>query len=1569
MTATAPRPDKAVHGGRRALRWVKRIVFGLLAFVVIAVGALLAVIHTDWGRDKIRGQIQSALASTFTGGGTLGRLDGSPFGELVLHDLVINGPDGKPAIVVKTVRLQLELAPLIHKRAVLRTLAIDDVDVQIKRNPDGSVQMGQLTKPGPSSGWAVELSDAAIRRLHVSVDRYNFDDINVNAKLALTGAGTLDTTVLLAGQLRERGLPLMLMTSVHKEGEVTQIPSLVARVGGIRVGGVNVSIKAPPAVKLVEGTQVDVQTQLLTQLAGTIAVDAPARAVEALAPQVQLPGDLLVAADVSSPFQPWTNVELNGSIAQQQLWAMLGVDLGTLAAHGVVSGSHIDVGRLTYNPETKTSAVTGTGSAVVAFAVHTPAPGKLPVGVAVVTASGRFEGAPYANVGVVANSDGTTVSASVGATGPAARARLLAVVKQTVAGFTLQTGRVVAETSSPERTSQGAAPVTGAIAADLTASGTLTPALDLAVAGTVSGRKLAAAGVTVGTMKLAIDAQHIPARPVGRAELQATNVQRNTFFLRNLAVTAGTQADGKIAVAVRTRPRQDPWQVDVDALVDLGTPSRELRAGAGDPVTIEILRHFVKTANSGEWKGNSGVVTIGSEHVTLARFATHNGLNKIEAGGEYWKAGRREGDLAAHVAMKGLSLKTLIMGYAGTLDATADVTRTNGLFAGTVDVSAKEIALAPLIVPFNLQVHVKAAPGSVQAKAGITSPIMGDISVAADVAGPRDITNVKAWQALPRSAIRTGQLKLDGIHLSRAAALFGLDEKQYEGLVDGQLDLSATQLGGQIRLHDVVTPQIRGVGKLTAELAVTQTGPHELTPTIVATLDNVGKVNGRAVVEIPDRLFAPASWRAIGKPALKSANLYLQEVTVDPTMFARFGIVTDLQGKVSAGIEVGPALSSVTVQAGVRDFHGAPIQTPISLGLNAKIDAHGSSAVVRIGTMPQQLTAADRASPVVLKRALSLIELTTQLPITMAQVVADPAVLTRQPLNVKATIPSIPASQLLGIFGRTDVQSGTISGTVDFKGVFVPTVATAEQPAGRTFTPDIAVHLAGADIIVIAGPGGRPVPPLELLAIEGHWDGSLGHLDVSGTQGAGLANQGGGALHVVADAKRCGVGTCSETQLLESGSATIEAKTFDLTPVLAFAPGQIGAARGVIDGNLKVVGTSAADAMLAGKLHLTNVHLPIAPQIGTLRRATIDIDVGANSMTVGLDGTLGAGTIKVAGKFGIAGARPTSGEVTATLRKVSPIGTIEPNIDADVKATFDRQPEAWVANVTISHGNVVVPDERNEALKEIGAPDDMIFLEDGVIVGENGVRKSKVAPPQQRAAFIANITLLNTYVKSTEVRAVVHGKLRMELDANASVALTGRIEADRGDLDLFGRRYLVDRAAVRFDGTVDPLLDVAITHDFPDVTTVTQVRGRVSAPEIILASNPGTYSQGQLLGFLLGGEPSGEPADGNPRDKAASAGASLIGNQIGGYVKDQLPFDVDVLKYEAATATSSQAVTVGSWLTSNLFLAYKQRFQSRPDENTGEAELEYYLSRRVIIEATVGDKSRNGIDLLWRHRY
>src|SRR5262249_1271070 len=129
-----------------------------------------------------------------------------------------------------------------------------------------------------------------------------------------------------------------------------------------------------------------------------------------------------------------------------------------------------------------------------------------------------------------------------------------------------------------------------------------------------------------------------------------------------------------------------------------------------------------------------------------------------------------------------------------------------------------------------------------------------------------------------------------------------------------------------------------------------------------------------------------------------------------------------------------------------------------------------------------------------------------------------------------------------------------------------------------------------------------------------------------------------------------------------------------------------------------------------------------------------------------------------------------------------------------------------------------------------------------------------------------------------------------------------------------------------------------------------------------------TYSQSELLGFLMGGEPGAPPAHG-VKDVAAGIASSFLSNKVKGYAGRYLPVSFDVLKFEAATSSSSAAFTVGKWISAKLFVQYRQRVDGRFDENASEAEVEYWLGRRVVIDGTAGDRGVDGVDLIWTRRW
>lgn len=1500
----------------RGWRWIKRGVLVAVALLVVVVAGAIAVVHTDWGREVIRARVEHQLQTVFTGGASLGRLEGSPFGKLTLHDVVIRGPDGHPAISVKTLTIELGILPLLSHQVRVAGLIAEDVDVDLRRDRDGELQIAHLLRPGPKSTWSIALPKLVVRRAHVRFDtgteKLNFDALALGARATIPHDGPIDASLELRGTWRERAAAgLDLRVVVHSDERGLVLPLVSARVGDVSVMGDHITIEAA-------------RDGHVPVIGGGLTVEASAAAVARLVPGVQLPADVAVKLTATPvPGQSWTELAIAGRIDQTELHFMGTVDLEAKRVRGELRTGTLDLTKLS------SGKLPGSAAATVVFDARAGGPRALPVATATIRGWAAIAGVPKTTFEIALGSAGERVRAVVDAMGAGASVKLVASLRTLGDLLAIDHATLHVATPDPARASGGKLPVHGALRVDLAASGTLRPAPSLAIAGTIDGHHLRVLDMSAASLHVMVDAQRLPNRPLGRTHIELVDLVRQDAQLGALTVDATDRADGKIAVSLRSRPTQSPWLIDADALV---TPPGE----AGGTVAIDIQHHRVRAGGGADWTGHTGHLEISPARIVLRDLESASGIGHLAIAGRYERAGRREGDLAANIDARALSIDGLASGYHGKLDTHVSVARRGRAWDAEVTLDGTGISVDPStgssagsslgpslgssLGPIDAHAHVVLHGTRLAVTANASSVGLGGAALALDLDTPAAIADPRAWKRLGRGAIRTCELTLHEIEIGRAAQLAGL-VGEYTGRIDGGIRVSATTADGRIEATNVVAPALRGAGPASIVLDLTQTTPAEFTPALTATVEGIGKLSVQAQLGIADRLLDPAAWARLGRGVLHGASVRTEDIAVDPAMLDRFGIISDVRGRVSVAIDVGEAGRTIAASIDVAGFRGAPIIKPLDVHLAAAIDDRAATSSLSIKAQDAVLLSGQGRTPVSI---MPLLERGR----------GDLAAVWAAPLAATVTLASVDAPRLLAVFGRTEVIAGRLEGSIEIGGTLGAPLANAA--------------IVATGLQVPPGPGGKPIRTVERLAVTGSWDGSAAKLRIDGVESDG------GMLQVAL------VGRPAAPR---DGTLTIKATQFDLVPILAFAPGPAGGAAGRLDANLTVTGFDLRTTKIAGELHLLDGRVPIAPEVGTLRRAKIDAVIADHEIKLAIDGKLGAGRVAVTGSVALDGAAPSGGKATITLRNVSPIGVIEPRISADLTATLSHDHDQWRADLVAEHGNVVITEDRQEKLKPPGAPPDMRFA-----TGDRLTRRPMVRQAPAKPVFLVTLDLRSTRVESEEFRGLIRGKVELRADGQ-SVGMFGGIEADRGDLDLFGHRYYVERAGVHFDGSLDPLLDVRITHDFTDVTTVTQVRGRASKPELIMSSDPGTYSQGELLGFLLGGEPGGDMPGGSATGRVADAGASFVANKIGGYVKRALPINVDVLRYEASSAGSSAAVTVGTWLTHTLFLAYRQHLEARPDENAGEGEVEYWLGRRVVVEGTAGDRGYNGLDLLWRMRY
>ncbi|MGE5186681.1 MAG: hypothetical protein ACM31C_31725, partial [Acidobacteriota bacterium] len=957
---------REVHGWRRARRWLGATVLGLVGLVVPAVFGIVVVMQTGWGRELVRKQVQAKLQSTFVGGASIGHIDGTPFTDIVIRDLVINGPDHEPAITVGVVHLHARLLPLISHELVLTKLVADDVDVLLDRDANGELRIKHLLRPGPPSTWNVLLPNVEVNRAHVMFDTgkqvIDLDDISIAGNAKLPHGGPVEAGAIVHAKWRQRGAPIDVAAILHSDKQEVRVPTALVRVADIVVAADSVRIPKTTGA-----------------FAGAVIAAVPAATIDRLLPQVHVPIDVVLTAE-ATPVDGETRVALGGALGGAPLTGYVHGDPRARRAAGFLQLNGLDLYATTIG------AIDGIGSVLATFDFAPAQRGEeLPRAKLLVQATSQHADIPRVDAIVSVATGGDRAHATLDATG-AAGLRAVADVTARKHGdhLALEHAALDATTHDLARATGGKAQVHGALDAHLTASGALEPHADLAIAGHVDGKRLRVAGVSASSLALRIDGRHLPQHPIGSARLELQDLMRGDVALGKLTIAAANRPDRKIQVSVRSRPKRAPWLVDLDALV---TP--------GQTVTVDLQRDLVRAAGGATWRGTTGHLAIGPHEIVLRDLKSASAEGSLALAGEYIRAGRGAGDLSAKLDTS-LDLSNLEKGRIGHVAASVDVRRRARRWNGEVDLTASGMSVRQ--IAFDAHAKIRAKSGRLTADIDANSVEAGHAKLGLDVDAPFDLANARAWKTLSERAIRDVDLELHGIDLRAVAKLAHIGSLQ--GSVDAEVKIADGKTNGTIHVHDARGDGLRDLGAISADLKLGQQHRGELATLATARIQQIGQIALAARIATPDRVFDVAAWKRLGPAALKSAHVKTGELAFDPGTLEKLGIASLMRGRVAVDAEVGPALHDARVAVDVRDLHGGVITMPVAAHVDASIDEQLAKAALAVQANGVEIVRARVDSPLGLDRLR-----------------ADPKAAKQAPLRATIEIPDVPARQLMAVLG------------------------------------------------------------------------------------------------------------------------------------------------------------------------------------------------------------------------------------------------------------------------------------------------------------------------------------------------------------------------------------------------------------------------------------------------------------------------------------------------------------------------------------------------------------------------
>ena len=103
--------------------------------LLLAVAAVVSLPRTEWGREKIRSQVERALSEQFAGKVTIGKVDLSVFTRATVHDVVITDSAGAPFIRAPLVSGDWSLDDLWHKRVILDNVRVEHPVIVLDQLP------------------------------------------------------------------------------------------------------------------------------------------------------------------------------------------------------------------------------------------------------------------------------------------------------------------------------------------------------------------------------------------------------------------------------------------------------------------------------------------------------------------------------------------------------------------------------------------------------------------------------------------------------------------------------------------------------------------------------------------------------------------------------------------------------------------------------------------------------------------------------------------------------------------------------------------------------------------------------------------------------------------------------------------------------------------------------------------------------------------------------------------------------------------------------------------------------------------------------------------------------------------------------------------------------------------------------------------------------------------------------------------------------------------------------------------------------------------------------------------
>lgn len=315
------------------------------------------------------------------------------------------------------------------------------------------------------------------------------------------------------------------------------------------------------------------------------------------------------------------------------------------------------------------------------------------------------------------------------------------------------------------------------------------------------------------------------------------------------------------------------------------------------------------------------------------------------------------------------------------------------------------------------------------------------------------------------------------------------------------------------------------------------------------------------------------------------------------------------------------------------------------------------------------------------------------------------------------------------------------------------------------------------------------------------------------------------------------------------------------------------------------VGGTLKRPVLSGGVTISDAQFKIAATGAMFTKVNGTVRMTGDTVYVDSIAGLAGGPVRVAGTVAVGDWRTPSFNLSLTANDAVLLNNDHGELHADAGLRVSGSvTEPYVSGqVTIIHGVLYIPQSTGKKL--VGAGDPALFnVIDTAVVSQREIFPAQSPMFRNLRVEVDLAVERNTWVRSRDanVEVFTDGPMRVNVTGDA-LALTGAIDADRGEYTFLSKRFQIKRGSALFIGSpeLNPTLQITAEYQVKQPTGNTNIRvligGTLDQPRISLESDAQPpLSQSDLLSYLAFGESSNSLLQFNQTSLSASQGGNLL---------------------------------------------------------------------------------------------